>query len=198
MVRKTVVLCEGEHDAILISAVLDKAGKSCRPMSWSQIESYSRSNPESVLIKVFKSRKCRGISFLIKQDKNIDFCIESFWGLYQGYDGYDLKLVADSDGESGIRKVRRKMSDMLRKDVLQESVSMQNVLCFKNADMMPAVFLYPKVDLHRTGKLTEIVRDSGFGNLAGCRNHDEKCEMINRFVDAKPDWIKELERFLID
>lgn len=60
------------------------------------------------------------------------------------------------------------------------------------------MFLYPKVDERETGKLTEIVKDDGFVNLAGCREDDERKRMLESYADSEPEWIKELERVLIE
>jgi len=199
MGSKTVILCEGVHDLTLISLILGRQNKTYWAKKWEEIEKYSHNTPpETTVISEFKSRRGQGVSFLIKQDKDVDFCIGSFWSLYENYNGYDLKLIIDSDGESSIRKIRQVMTGMSHRDVLQQSESCPNLLCFKNSERKPAVFLYPRIDARGTGKLTELVKEAGCGNLAGCRNEEGRTEMLKDYLEKGPEWIKDVEIFLIE
>ena len=166
-------------------------------MEWRQIETCAREFPEASAISEFLGRRGRGISYLMKQDKNIDFCIESFWALYKNFEGYKLKLVIDSDGESGIRKLRDRMQTSIKKDVLIQDTQLENMFYFKGLAHFPAVFLYPKTSTVSSGKLTDLVRKEGCGNLAGCRDADERKDMLSNYLETKPEWIEEFTRFLL-
>lgn len=199
MTRKTVVLCEGVHDLALLSSLLQRKGRSCWQKKWDDIQKYSRNTPEATVISEFKSRRGTGVSFLLKQDQNVTCCIESFWQLYMtGYEGYDLKLVIDSDGDRSIRALRDNMIETLRKDVLLKDEEKENIFYFKGggSERTHAVFLYPKVDSQRTGKLTDIIREAGCGNLEGSRDEEARQRIITQYLDTQPSWITDLEAFL--
>ncbi|MDD3908302.1 MAG: hypothetical protein PHF34_08835 [Bacteroidales bacterium] len=199
MGRKTIILCEGVHDLTLISLILGRQKKTFWAKKWEDIEEYSHNTPpETTVISEFMGRKGQGISFLIKQDQDVDFCIESFWSLYENYNGYDLKLIIDSDGESSIRKIKQMMNGKIRRDVLQQSESCPNFLCFKNSERKPAVFLYPRIDERETGKLTELVKDAGCGNLKGCRNEDKRTEMLKDYLKMSHEWLTDVETFIME
>lgn len=198
MAKKTVVLCEGVHDLLLISLILEREERTFWAKRWEQIERCSKQTPEATMISDFKGRRGTGVSFLIKQDKNVDFCIDSFWGLYPGYSGYDLKLVTDYDGFSAVRKIRKMMEDSIHRDVLIADENLPNLFYFKGSERKPAIFMYPCEDNRKVGKLTDLVRDAGFGDLAGCRDEDLRKEMLVEYLDSKPLWIEDLKRFLME
>lgn len=196
MTKKTVILCEGVHDLILISLILEREERTFWAKRWEQIKSCSKNTPETTMISDFKGRRGAGVSFLIKQDEGIDFCIKSFWSLYPGYSGYDLKLVTDSDGFAASRKIRKMMDDLIHRDVLIADETLPNLFYFKGSEKKPAIFLYPCED--NKGKLTELVKDAGCGDLAGTRDWGKRKVMLEKYLSLHPSWIEDLKRFLLE
>jgi len=196
--NKTVIICEGEHDVLLLSMILEHARKSYKKLFWKDIQKASSKNQEIVTIRQFLGHKGKGCEYLIKQDNNADDAVRSFFDVYKTSSDFSLKLVTDSDGDAGLRHIRRLMTEKLGHDVLQNDEKCENILRWKSNDWKPAVFFYPKIDGMKQGKLTDIVADAGCGNLAGCREIEKKKTMLEKYLLSREKWITDLERFLLD
>lgn len=194
--KKTVVLCEGKHDVVLLSLLFERLGVKYKRVFWEDIQRCSAKSQESFVIRQFLRPGNRDGSVLIKQDKDADTACRSFFGLFKTGSDYSLKLVTDSDGDAGLRKVRRVMQDMVGRDVLAGDESCEYVQVWKCGGKGPAVFFYPRIDSGGQGKLTDIVAEAGCGNLAGCRDSDGWEEILSEYLSQGPEWIDDLAAFL--
>ena len=186
MAGKMVVLCEGRHDLIFLSLLLERAGRNVLSRNWDQICKKSDLSGERRVIQDFLRTRERS-SVLIKQDNNRDTCIHHFWMIY-GYadERYSLKMVLDSDNGITLRNLRDEMQQATQKDLLNYYSTCIFPL---KADTESGIFLYPTT-------LTEAVLEVTGKNLNQYHNGDSQKRVPEAFLEEEIEWVRELERFL--
>jgi len=190
MAIKKIILCEGVHDLALLSLLLTQMGLRYQAKDWNEIRKTSKKHAEITVIDNSLKRDNKIIPFLIKQDENVNTCIESFWELYKtGPSNYELMMVLDADGDGTRRQLIKMMMDQVKEDVLIQSPDSSNIHCWKKGLQKPAVFIYP-------GKLTDLVKDENCGNLSGCRDDAKRRKILNAYLEMNHAWINELNHFL--
>ena len=187
MAGKMVVLCEGRHDLIFLSLLLERAGRNVLSRNWDQICKKSDLSGERRVIQDFLRTRERS-SVLIKQDNNRDTCIHHFWMIYRYADErYSLKMVLDSDNGITLRNLRDEMQQATQKDLLN-SVS---VCSFSlKAEAESGIFLYPTT-------LTKSVFEHTGKNLNNLHDGDSQRNVLGEFLERDVEWVRELERFLM-
>ena len=187
MADKTVVLCEGRHDLIFLSLLLERAGRGVLPKNWDQICRRSSKTPEQRIITDFLGPRER-MSILVKQDKDRDTCIHHFWMLYKSPDErYSLRMVLDSDNGVTLRNLKREMMRATQKDLLNYYSTCIFPL---KSDTESGIFLYPTT-------LTEAVLEVTGKNLNQYHDGDSQKRVLEAFLEEEIEWVRELERFLM-
>lgn len=187
MAGKTVVLCEGRHDLIFLSLLLERAGRKFLPKNWDQICERSEISGERRVIQDFLRTRERS-SVLIKQDENRNTCINHFWMIY-GYadERYSLKMVLDSDNGLTLRGLKTKMLCATQKDLLNQCSDCSFSL---KTEEESGIFLYPTT-------LTSSVLEVTGKNLNNFHDGDSQRRVLEEFLEEDIEWVGELERFLI-
>lgn len=187
MAGKMVVLCEGRHDLIFLSLLMERAGRNVLSRNWDQICKKSDLSGERRVIQDFLRTRERS-SVLIKQDNNRDTCIHHFWMIY-GYadERYSLKMVLDSDNGITLRNLKDEMQQATQKDLLNS----ESVCSFSlKAEAESGIFLYPTT-------LTKSVFEQTGKNLNNLHDGDSQRNVLGEFLERDVEWVRELERFLM-
>lgn len=187
MAGKTVVLCEGRHDLIFLSLLLERAGRTFLRRNWDQICKRSDVSGEQRVIKDFVRLRERS-SFLIKQDNNRNTCINHFWIIY-GYadEKHSLKMVLDSDNGLTLRGLKAEMLRATQKDLLNQCSDCSFSL---KTEEESGIFLYPTT-------LTESVLAVTGKNLNNFHDGDSQRKVLEEFLEEEVEWVGELEKFLL-
>lgn len=186
MTGKTVILCEGRHDLIFLSLLLERAGRKFLPKNWDQICGRSEISGERRVIQDFLRTRERS-SVLIKQDNNRDTCINHFWMIY-GYadERYSLKMVLDSDNGITLRNLKEEMLCATQKDLLNRDSACGFSL---KTEEESGIFLYPTT-------LTESVFEVTGKNLNNFHEGDSQRKVLEEFLEEEVEWVGELKEFL--
>lgn len=188
MQGKTVILCEGVHDLIFFSILLEQKGIRYQLVHNKElIESRDRT-PESNKVRDFIGRRGRGIQALIKDEDGWKNCIDNFVILYEDMNPkYRLLLCLDDDQKTRER-LKRAASERFRKDILLQ----QSECSFLTKDAIKhQVFFIPGSLETQVKKITGITSD-----LKG----DEGRRILTSFIDQcqreRTPWFLELESLL--
>jgi hypothetical protein len=128
MAGKKVIFCEGVHDLILISILLDQ-----RQISWDKItydelldlRQKRQRDPESNKIRDFLKTVNGHYKFLIKEESGFPRCIDNFIYLYGDKTGDQFKmlLILDSgnfESKKPLTKLKKDSVDQFHKDILDK------------------------------------------------------------------------------
>lgn len=185
---KRIVLCEGKHDLILFSLLLQKHRIPFDAKTWGQIQARSKNSGEITTIRDFLGRRGRGKSLLIKEENGRDNCIEHFSLLYRyGDDRYSVKVIMDNDGGYCLKTLQQKLRDNQKDVRLSQMDKYQYAL---TTSKMYQIFIYPTT-------LTQSVLDT-LGKNTELTHGDEKLsQLFKMYLERSPEWIKDLEKFLL-
>jgi hypothetical protein len=126
-------------------------------------------------------------SFLVKQDNNRDTCIAHFWRIYGLEREYALRCVCDADNGTTLRNLRKVMRDEVRGDFLN-AVSESRFSVKREGES--GVFLYPET---LTASVLKVTRK----NLNNLHDGDSQRGVLEEFLAGEPEWVGELEEFLV-
>lgn len=116
MQEKKVVFCEGIHDAILISILLDQKDISYDKITHEELLKSGERTPENNKINEFLRSRNRSYKYLIKEEGGYPRCIENFIILYEDKDDrYTMFLVIDAPA---LTKLKKDTSHRFSKDIL--------------------------------------------------------------------------------
>ncbi|MCP1715818.1 hypothetical protein J2T58_001689 [Methanocalculus alkaliphilus] len=190
MPKKTVILCEGVHDLIFFSILLDQKGISYRSVYNRELTETRERTPETNTIRRFISRKGGNTKFLIKDEDGWKNCIDNFVTLYEDMNPkYRLLLCLDDDQKTRER-LKRATNERFRKDILLQ----QSEFLYQTKDEMKHLVFFIPGSLERqlrqiTGKNPDLKGDEGRSTLTSfidqCRREDAP-------------WLSALETILSD
>lgn len=191
MVRDTVkriILCEGKHEIILFSLLLQKHEIPFDTKTWGQVQSRSKNSGEVVTIRDFLGKRGHGKSQLIKEEHGRDNCIKQFSLLY-GYgdeNRYSVKVIVDPDGGYCLNKLKQKMREDHKGVTLSQIDEFQYTLTTSDRYR---IFIYPTTLTQSVWDTLKIKTDFKHGD-------DELYQLFKRYLEHPPEWINALEDFL--
>lgn len=178
--RKTIILCEGQHDCLFIKTLLDDY-----PLKYAtkeEIRDAPRDGEFRIIKKFYRDSR---LKYLIKDEDGKNRCIDTFCELYDMDNGWNMVVILDSDRGSTLRLFRKTAHDILRKDILLQ----HNEYLHTTKDLMKhKVFFIPD-------SLEDEVRSSIQKNL-DLGNRGEQQKNICRFVRDGTDWVGHLRSLL--
>lgn len=188
MQGKTVILCEGVHDLIFFSILLEQKGIRYQLVHNKDLTESRERTPESNKVRDFIGRRGRGVQILIKDEDGWKNCIDNFVILYEDMNPkYRLVLCLDDDQKTRER-LKRAASERFRKDILLQ----QSEFSFQTKDAIKhQVFFIP-------GSLERQVKEIT-GNNSDLKG-DEGRRILTSFIDQcqreEIPWFFELQSIL--
>jgi hypothetical protein len=174
---KTVILCEGVHDLIFFSILLDQNGFNYKMIRNHELTETRERTPETNAIMHFLSRKGKGIRFLLKDEDGCTKCIDNFTILYEDKDDrYQIFLCLDGD-QNNLSRLRRSIQERLRKDIL---VRVSDHAFHTKDPMKHHVFFIPD-------SLERQVQSIAGINLDAQSSDEKKREVLNRLYRKVPE-----------
>jgi hypothetical protein len=190
MAEKNVVLCEGIHDLILISLLLEKKEIRYDKITHEELVKPKQRSPESNKIRDFLKTINKSYKYLIKDEGGYPRCIDNFLYLYQERSGdeYTMYLILD-DGKP-LTKLKTDSVNRFHKDILDKQS--ENFYLTKDK-WKHRVFIIP-ISL-------ESQVQSVTGKNLDFNNRDEIKDTLNTFIDQcltlKVDWFIEFQTVLL-
>ena len=188
MPEKKVILCEGIHDAILFSIILDIRNIRHKIVTHEELEETREAHPENNKINDFLGRKGQTFKCLMKDENGYAKCVDSFIELYKDKDErYLLFIILDSPAFSYLKS---KTQDSLKRDILTKK---SNNFYETKDKMNHRVFLIPdsleKQCKEITGKNLDLQDRDGMKILLE--------EFVRLCKSRQVDWYIELEKIIM-
>lgn len=141
MPNKKIVLCEGIHDVILFSILMDEKGINYLTITHEELSETRERAPETNIINKFLGTKGRKSKFLIKDEGGKPNCIDNFINLIEDKDErYLIFLFLDSNSNT-LEKLKTGTRSRFNRDVLDRKT--QNYFLTKD-QFKHRIYLIPK------------------------------------------------------
>lgn len=192
MPGKTVVFCEGIHEAMLLSLILDERGNNSRIITHESLQNSRESTPENNRINEFLGRKGNSLKFLLKDEGGDKKCVSSFIELYKDKDeSYSVIVFVDAPVYNYFKE---KAFDELKRHILkQESENLFSTRDSKSPRTIHRIFFTPISLEHQVQEIT--------GKNIYNQERDEQKAILKQFISEcrlrRIDWFLELEKIVL-
>jgi len=192
MPGKTVVFCEGIHEATLLSLILEERGINSRIITNESLRDSKENFPENNRINEFLGRKGRSFKFLLKDEGGDKKCVRSFIELYKDKDeSYSVIVFVDAPVYNFFKELA---FDELKRHILkQESENLFLTRDSKSPRTIHQIFFTPISLEHQVQAIT----GENLYNL----DRDNQKAVLKQFISEcrlrKIDWFIELERVVL-
>ncbi len=185
MPKKTVILCEGVHDLIFFSILLEQKGIRYQQVYNKDLTESRERTPESNKVRDFIARRGRGIQTLIKDEDGWKNCIDNFIILYEDKNEQYRMILCLDDDQSTRERLKRAASERFRKDILLQ----QSECSFQTKDTIKHQVFFIPGSLERqvkeiTGNNSDLKGDEGRRVLAAFIDQCQR-EEIPWFFELK-------------
>lgn len=189
MIEKKVILCEGNHDVIFFSILLEH-----RRIKYDKIDQRELSNPrqrapETSKIREFLGTRGKSYKFLIKDEHGWSNCVKNFIILYEDEDvRYRIYLILDADSPA-LDRLKEDTTKRFGGDILNKKT--ENYYLTKDK-INHRIFFVPESLESQVYTITRKKIDG--------RNHDEIKIILEEFrtqcLKLKINWFLELENII--
>ena len=192
MPGKTVVFCEGIHEAMLLSLILDERGNNSRIITHESLQNSRESTPENNRINEFLGRKGNSLKFLLKDEGGDKKCVSSFIELYKDKDeSYSVIVFVDAPVYNYFKETA---FDELKRHILkQESENLFLTRDSKSPRTIHRIFFTPISLEHQVQEIT--------GKNIYNQERDEQKAILKQFISEcrlrRIDWFLELEEIVL-
>jgi len=173
--KKTVVLCEGLHDQLLMERILIRREIRFSSISRESLQSSNIRNAQGIFIHNFiGSRRDLGGKYLLKDEMNASYCIDAFIELISAVPSYRLILLVDRIGPNGkdaLEIIRNETQRKMRRDILIQHDEIW--FSTKNPSNHNCI-LTPS-------SLEDLIREVTGSNIYNCRR-ERRDQIIDDFI----------------
>jgi hypothetical protein len=190
MPSKKVVLCEGVHDLILISLLLEQKGICFDKVTHEELINTRERSPESNKIREFLKPTNKICKYLIKEEGGYSRCVDNFINLYEDKDGDQYAMFLILDSGKPLIKLKNDSVERFRQDIITKQS--ENFFMTKDKWHHRIFFIPTSLEsqvYHLTGKNID------FNNRDKLKETIK--EFIQRCIDEEVDWFVELEMVLL-
>ncbi|MDD5188092.1 MAG: hypothetical protein PHF57_07780 [Methanoregula sp.] len=189
MPEKKVILCEGIHDVLLFSIILEQKRINHKIVTHDELEQTREAHPENNKINDFLGRKGHSLKFLMKDENGYAKCVDSFIELYKDKDeSYLMFLILDAPAFSYLKS---KSLAELKKDILKK---ITNNFYQTKDKINHRIFLIPES--------LEIQVKQIIGKNLDYQDRDRLKRILEEFIikcrKDNIDWYFELENIIIN
>jgi len=118
MPEKSVILCEGDHDILFLSQLIENKKIPYEVISREQLQHSHLRSPETYYIKQFlRPKNCKN-KFLLKNEDGYSRCIKSFTFLYENKDQRFLLMLCLDSSPQNLENLRSTIKKHLHRDIL--------------------------------------------------------------------------------
>ncbi|MFA5268230.1 MAG: hypothetical protein WC379_09670 [Methanoregula sp.] len=192
MPGKTVVFCEGIHEATLVSLILEERGITSRIITHESLRDSRESTPENNRINEFLGRKGDSYKFLLKDEGGDKKCVSSFIELYKDRDeSYSVIVFVDSPVYTYFKETA---FDELKRDILKpESANLFLTRDSKSPRTIHRIFFTPISLEHQVQTIT--------GENLYNHDRDKQKAILKQFISEcklqRIDWFLEFEEIVL-